>query len=429
MTEAAPGHVGPLPAILRAAFAGSAPERLGVAVSGGGDSMALLHLLADWARDGGPGIAAVTVDHGLRPGAAVEAAAVSRTCAGLGVPHEILRWHWDGAGNLQDRARRARLSLIADWARGQGIGMVALGHTADDQAETFLMRLGRGSGLDGLSGMAARRGAEGITWVRPLLSARRAALRDFLRDTGAEWFEDPSNEDTEFARVRARRALAELRSLDIGAEGIAETAARLRQARDALAEYARRAARVLVRIEAGDVLVDPEGFADLPEETRFRLVSHALVWVASAEYPPRRAAMEAAWAEVTGGRPVTLHGCLLLPAARGRGIRICREYGAVRGLAVPIAAAAGTTWDARWRLVAPAGKDVTGLTIRALGDEGLRVAPGWRRAGRPRAALLAAPAVWRGDVLVAAPQAGRPAGWRAELACGDEDFFRRLIVH
>ena len=146
--------------------AGSGP--LGVAVSGGGDSVALLLMLATVAR--GRPLAAVTVDHGLRPESGDEAAAVEALCAARGIPHATLRWNgWDGAGNLQDRARQARRTLIGAWARANGIGAVALGHTLDDQAETFLMRLARGSGVDGLSGMAPATRAEGVLWLRPLL--------------------------------------------------------------------------------------------------------------------------------------------------------------------------------------------------------------------------------------------------------------------
>ena len=115
---------------------------MGLAVSGGGDSMAMLHLAA---ASGLP-VRVVTVDHGLRAGAAAEATEVGRICAGLGLPHEVLRWHWDGCGNLQDAARRGRRAVMADWAQRVGVGAVALAHTQDDVAETFLMRLARGAG-------------------------------------------------------------------------------------------------------------------------------------------------------------------------------------------------------------------------------------------------------------------------------------------
>jgi len=412
--------------LLRTVVAELAPgrfDRLGVAVSGGGDSVALLHLLAAWRAAAGPDLApdllAVTVDHGLRPDAAAEAAAVARTCAGLGVPHRVLRWQgWDGRGNLQDAARRARQRLIADWAAGQGLPAVALGHTADDQAETVLLRLARGSGVDGLAGMAARRQVEGLLWLRPLLGLRRAELRDWLRARGVGWAEDPSNEDMRFDRVKARRALAVLAPLGIDAAGLLDTAARMRMARDALAEAAQAAARALARIDGGDVLL-AAGYAGLPEETRLRIAAHALRWIGGGAYRPRLAALRGALASAAAGKPATLAGCLLLPEKGG--LRIAREPQAVAGTR----AAPGALWDGRWRLHGPGPE---GCEVRALGPAGLALCPDWRGWGRPRAALAATPAVWRGGDLVAAPLAGRPGGWTAELACGEEDFVLSLIL-
>ena len=156
---------GDLLSILKEAFAPSLPDRLGVAVSGGGDSMALLCLAADWAAEGGPPVMAVTVDHRLRPEAADEARMVAqRFCAdGWRAACDTLVWdHAKIGGNLQDAARRARYRLIADWARGRGVAHVAMGHTADDQAECVLMGLARAAGIDGLSGM--RRAGSRTAW-------------------------------------------------------------------------------------------------------------------------------------------------------------------------------------------------------------------------------------------------------------------------
>ena len=157
---------GPAGAVLDAARAGT----LGVAVSGGSDSVALLLLVRAWAAVSGREIAAVTVDHGLRAGSAGEAADVAALCARIDVAHDVLNWRgWDGRGNLQDHARRARRDLIADWAQERGIATVALGHTLDDQAETVVMRLARGSGVDGLAAMAVVSQAACVVWLRPLL--------------------------------------------------------------------------------------------------------------------------------------------------------------------------------------------------------------------------------------------------------------------
>ncbi|MFC2966488.1 tRNA lysidine(34) synthetase TilS [Acidimangrovimonas pyrenivorans] len=408
------------------------PTALGVAVSGGGDSMALLHLLADWAAGSGCRLAAVTVDHRLRPEAAEEAAMVGRACAGLGLPHDILHWHWDGQGNLSDAARRGRYALMADWARGRGIGAVALGHTLDDQAETVLLRLARGSGVDGLSGMAARRAADGILWLRPLLDVRRAALRDFLTARGIGWAEDPSNDNPAYDRVKARTALAALAPLGIDAEGLAETAARLAMARRALEEVTLRIARDGARVEAGDVVFDRAALDEAPQEIRLRLIAHALRWIVSADYRPRLAPLaEAVAAALAGGRR-TLAGCLISGTADS--VRISREYRAVRDSRCPT----DRLWDRRWALSGPdSGGIPEGLELRALGEDGLAACPDWRQTGLPRDSLLATPAVWRGAELVAAPLAGRPGDWTAELApdgcrAGPDDpggFLQKILSH
>src|SRR5690606_38404014 len=160
----------------------SAPERIGVAVSGGSDSMAALHLLTAF----GLKVEAATVDHGLRPEAATEAETVARACAALSVPHETLRWT-DGpaaTGNLMEQARLARYRLLAGWALRRGLTQVAIAHTADDQAETFLMRLAREAGLDGLAGMRSTWEQDGVTFIRPLLVIGRADLRGYLSRHG-----------------------------------------------------------------------------------------------------------------------------------------------------------------------------------------------------------------------------------------------------
>ncbi|MGG7645640.1 tRNA lysidine(34) synthetase TilS [Rhodovulum sp. YNF3179] len=407
---------------MAACLGGPAPGRLGVAVSGGGDSVALMALLADWAGPRGVALSAVTVDHGLRPEAAEEAALAARSAARLGLPHETLRWQgWDGQGNLQDAARRARRALIADWAGTQGLGAVALGHTLDDQAETVLLRLARGSGVDGLSGMARHRRAAGIVWLRPLLGVRRAALRALLRDRDLPWAEDPSNADPRFDRVKARRALEALAPLGLDAEGLAETAGHMATARAALEAETQDAARAIARVTvAGAVCIDRAGLVALPEEIRLRLVSHALIWVASAGYRPRRRALERALSDAVAGQAGTLHGCELRPEAGDLCIR--REPAAVRDMT----ARPGEIWDGRWRVTGPGAPD---LRVAALGIAGLADCPGWRETGLSRGALAATPAVWRDARLVAAPLAGRAEGWQARLEPGADSFFETILSH
>jgi tRNA(Ile)-lysidine synthase len=393
---------------MRAVLSAAPPGPVGVAVSGGGDSTALLLLLGDWAAASARRLEAVTVDHGLRAASAAEAASVSALCAGRGVPHATLLWQgWDGRGNLQAEARAARRRLIAAWARERGIAAVALGHTLEDQAETFLMRLARGSGVDGLSGMAAVSRHGGVAWLRPMLGIRRADLRDVLTAAGVGWTEDPSNADARFDRVRARAALRPMAGLGLGPERLAAPAAAMARARAALEAGAEDLARGCLRYgPAGDVTLDPVRFGAAPEELRLRLLAAVLCWVAGEVYRPRLARLlPLADAVASGGlgHGATLHGCVLRRS--GGAVAIRREPGRVRG---PVPAAEGR-WDGRWTLAALPGP-AAGVTIAALGRDGLARLPGWRQAGAARETLLTTPALWRGGELLAAPFAGQPNG-------------------
>ncbi|MGL4319255.1 MAG: tRNA lysidine(34) synthetase TilS, partial [Paracoccaceae bacterium] len=199
-------------------------NKVGVAVSGGGDSIALLHLMHRIAPHAGWDVQAVTVDHALRHESAREAAGVSDYCATLGIPHSTLHWdHGVIAGNVMDAARQARKRLIGDWARGLGISHIAMGHTADDQAETFLMGLARASGLNGLSGMRRVWREHGVMWGRPVLGHSRAELRSYLRRHGIAWVDDPTNDDDSFTRIKARKALVALAPLGITVKGLTTT--------------------------------------------------------------------------------------------------------------------------------------------------------------------------------------------------------------
>lgn len=402
---------------LGAAEAGPGPfDVLGIAVSGGSDSLALLHL----AVAAGRRCHAVTVDHGLRPEAAEEAAMVARVCAGLGVPHQVLQWRWDGQGNLADQARRGRYGVMAGWAHRQGIAAIALGHTRDDVAETFVMRLARQAGVDGLAAMQARRRHQGVVWLRPCLRLGRQDLRTWLSAQGISWADDPGNDNPAYDRARVRQALAGLAPLGLDVATLAAVAHQLSDVRDALDLQVDDAARRFARLDAGDVLIATEALATLPAEVLRRLVLRAVLWVSSAEYGPRGAAMGRALAALRGGQPVTLHGCRMVPGTKA--LRIFREWQAVRSEMVPL----GQAWDRRWKV---SGPEINGLHIQALGADGLALCPGWRDTGRSWASLLASPSVWRGGELVAAPLAGHAHGWHAATIPPDEAFFLSGLSH
>ncbi len=410
----------------RAPFAALDPDEdlgfddgpVAVALSGGGDSVALLALAAERAAQIGGTLLAVTVDHGLRAESAEEAAQAGAQAALLGVPHTVLRWQgWNGQGNLQDQARRARRRLIADWAAGQGVGTVLLGHTADDQAETFLMRLARGSGLYGLGAIAPVSHAHGINWRRPLLQLRRAALRDDLTARGLTWIEDPSNLDESFTRVQIRQALPGLAPLGLTVERLAETAAQLRRASEVVADAVASLARTAAQAHpAGYVTLDRAACAAARPELRLRLLAEALRWVSGASYTPRLAPLEAvadwAFASTADGPRRTLHGCLLERADDE--VLILREPERT-GPPVP----AGEVWDGRWRT----GPAQPGVSVSALGVAALAEMPGWRDTGIPAAALAATPAFRDGaGGLIAAPFAIPAKPCHSRLIGGSESF-------
>lgn len=352
---------------------------------------------------------------------------VARECATLGHPHDTLRWHWDGRGNMQDAARRARLSLIDDW-RGD-IGHVLMAHTADDVAETFLMRLARGSGVDGLAAMQARRATQrGFDVIRPCLQMSRAELRHYAKTLRVPWRDDPSNDDPRYDRARARALLGNLQELGLGAEDLTRTAHRLARAREALRARARAVAQEALRPDMpGMVALDRDIFETTERDTQMRLLAAALMWVSGAPYRPRADSLESLLDRLLGGGAGTLIGAQAQMHADT--CVVFREFAAVEHLRTPT----DRPWDGRWHIDGPHDGETE---LRALG-EAIKQVPDWRGRGQPRAALMASPAVFRGDVLVAAPAAGQvphndapaacPGGaWSAEIATS---FTSYLLCH
>ncbi len=376
------------------------PSDIALAVSGGGDSMSMLALAHDWARIFGVKLWVVTVDHGVRAESAEEAEMVARECALLGHPHETLRWEWDGQGNLQDAARRARLDLIDAW-RGK-IGHVLMAHTQDDVAETFLMRLARGSGVEGLSAMQDVRCVQGthgpFRVVRPLLHEARADLRHHIDTLKVPYVDDPSNDDPRFDRAKARRALTDL---GIEAGTFSATAERMQRASVALSRRAADVARNCVTQEqcqympTGDLLIDRDRFAVVEVDTQLRILAAALRWVSSAPYRPRAAALEALLDRALAGGGSTLHGARVMVTTSK--IRISREYAAVDGVATPVGTTE-VTWDTRWHVCSTKPK---GLTLRALGPDGWKQAVEKPNDLPPHDAAITLPAVFAGDRLIA----------------------------
>ncbi len=304
-----------LAALVDAALGAPLPPdaHLAVAVSGGPDSMGLLVLAAA----AFPGrVTALTVDHRLRAGSAAEAATVAGQCAGLGIPQRILA----GPGpqprtNLHAAARAARYALLREACLEAGIGVLLTAHHAEDQAETLLLRLARGSGSAGLAGIRARRQlAPGLVLLRPLLAAPRAALAAAANAAGLVPVQDPSNSDQRFDRSRMRALLSREEAM-LPAEGIAAAAAHLADVEAALDWAAERAWEGRALMENG-VRLDAGG---LPFELQRRLVARAVAAAAPLEAPVLRGGDVARLVrQLLQGRPGTLAGVKARPVSEGR---------------------------------------------------------------------------------------------------------------
>lgn len=283
------------------ALTGADQQRFGVALSGGPDSLALLMLAAA----AFPGrIAAATVDHRLRAEAAAEAALAARHCEALRVPHHILAVNVVAAGRgVQAEARSVRYRALEGWMREHRIGALMTAHHVDDQAETLVMRLLRGSGVGGLAGIrAVGRLPEGGLLLRPLLGWRAAELAEIVAASGLEAADDPSNRDEAFDRARIRRLLGETLWLDSPA--FARSASALAEAEEALEFTARRLIAERVGRVGDEMILDPAG---LPPELLRRLVLHCLSEIAPGA-APRGEQVGRLIAQLQSGSTATLAG-------------------------------------------------------------------------------------------------------------------------
>jgi tRNA(Ile)-lysidine synthase len=300
-----------------------------LAVSGGPDSVALMWLAARW-RKGfaqGPRLVAVTIDHGLRKDASREAREVKRLARQLDVEHRTLRWTGEKPSRgVPAAARDARYRLLAKAARAARATHVLTAHTRDDQAETLLMRLLRGSGIAGLSAMARESERDGIRLARPLLDVPKSRLIATLNRAKIAFADDPTNRDTAFTRPRLRALLPLLAAEGGDARGLARLASRLARANEAVDVLADGAERYLaLRGDRSLPGFDARAFADLPEEIRLRLLRRGLDRVGH-EGPAELGKVEALLVMLDqaiaaqGGLKTTLAGAVV-SLARGR-IRI-----------------------------------------------------------------------------------------------------------
>lgn len=275
----------------------AAARKIVLAVSGGPDSLALLLLAARWAAAApdAPALHVATIDHGLRPESAGEAAFVAREAAALGLPHAILRWEGDKpVRRIQELAREARYRLLAGHARAIAADAIVTAHHAEDQAETILFRLTRGSGVAGLAGMARVSTCAGLPLHRPLLDWRKADLVAVCEAEGRRYLEDPSNSNPAYARARLRALAATLAEQGLDAPALARLGRRAARASAALESWTDSVAAGLpIRRDDGATRLDARALAGLPEEIALRLIEREIRLCAGLGGPVRLERLEA----------------------------------------------------------------------------------------------------------------------------------------
>ncbi len=383
-----------------------------IAVSGGADSMALVLLAHQWAQQAGRHLVVMTVDHGLRPESGAEAEQVERWLKQLGVRHVVLGVEGGKpTSNVQAWAREQRYMLMSEYCAAHDITALFLAHHLDDQAETLLLRLARGSGVDGLSAMAPVMAPafEGAPYLlRPLLDVPRERLLATLSGQQQAWIEDPSNQDQKYARSRVRQARGTLESLGLTNDRLAQTALKMRRAKAALdADVSGLAGASVDLSKDGYATLKLASFSMGVEEVQLRLLSRLLRAVGGKAYAPREGRLKALLddmlkADIGGGR--TLSGCRLVPDSAGEQYLLCRETRGIEGQK-PLHPDTPVYWDGRYRLGANTGMVEDGLLVGRLGTDGLRTIRETAEAdllqSLPRLVQSNLPALWRKGEVVA----------------------------
>ncbi|MER2519760.1 MAG: tRNA lysidine(34) synthetase TilS [Bdellovibrionales bacterium] len=427
----------------------------GLAVSGGPDSMALAFCAQRWFKaheepEGWPsaqmltqalrlfmpfqpepaaasGAVAFIVDHGLRSNSSAEAATVRDRLVKLGLRVEILRWdHPPIRSQLHVQARDARYRLLAEACKRHGLAHLLVAHQMEDQAETVLMRLAKGSGVDGLAGIPSKGEVDGVTIWRPFLSVPRARLVATCSEQCIDYVIDPSNVSEAYARGRLRRVMPYLEQEGLSVARLADLAARAEDARDALDAFRDEVLREAASFDSyGAARIQLDALRNVPREIALRVLISALRAVHAGAYAPERAALLRLLEALRGKEampPRTLHGCLCRRATSH--ISIVREFADISDDS-PIKPGERLLWDGRWDVYMDTGFSLpessgATFTIKPLGlqDHATldRLAPDLRRRvpqGRTRASL---PALWQGQAPVAIPHIGGEAATSGLLA-------------
>jgi len=391
-------------------------KKIALAVSGGPDSMALAYCVQKWGK---ADCIAFIVEHGLREESATEAKEVKKRLHKLGVSAEILTWrHGEIRSRLHEVAREARYRLLIDACKKHGVKDLLMAHQAEDQAETVLMRLAKGTGIDGLAGIPPQSRRDDIRILRPLLSFSKNRLIATCKKARIQTVTDPSNAKAKYARGRLRKIMPLLDKEGLTIERLTALSNRAREAKDALDGATHDFLNKSAHIEIGGfVLLDREALRSIPRAIAMRALGACLRFVHEGEHPPDYDSLASVVDMLLGesGKTRTIHGCMISPSEKQ--VTILREPAAAKE-EIPIGPRQTVLWDKRW-LVTASAKASPG-TIRALGNPPHEIldalAPGLRKQipqGRIRASL---PAIWKNGELSALPSFEKNDFFKADLS-------------
>ena len=402
---------------------------IGLAVSGGGDSIAMLTLASEWAEAKKKVIKVVTVNHNLRTEAKEEAIFTRKFVNKLGLNHTILEWkRLADLGNLQAEASFARKKLISNWAKLNNIRTVLVAHTLNDQVETILMRFARGSGVDGLVGMKKILNLQGICWFRPLLTISRDDLRNFLKIKKLKWIEDPTNQDRKYLRVRARDAISQLQQFGIKTDLVINTSIRMENARTVLNDVATEAFNKYVSLRKwGDVEVNREIFNSSREDTFLRILAGIIKGISGSIYRPRYKDLlnftDAILSRDFKAR--TLCG-VLVRAVNEKKIVFRREPS--YPFFVSDLKSKKLIWDGRWEVSVSRGLRKF-EQIGPLSNHGYQQIKNNIKKNKSTEGLLSTPTLFNNDIVVSAPMLNYGDVLSCKLKYNKKQFINCFITH
>jgi len=324
-------------------------DSIAVAVSGGADSMVLAHVLKQWSVANNIRLVALTVDHGLRSESASEAQQVHAWLQDSGIEHHILHWRGEKpSSNIQHHARNARYELLTTTCKTLGIDVLAVAHHGDDQAETVLMRLARGSGVDGLAAMEPIKYRDGLITIRPMLEVTKQDIIAYAQQQKIEWIEDPSNDSLEYDRVKFRQFLNGFADKHVITKRLCQTAKHMRRAQQVLDKQLHSLmSQVAVFELPSHICVDMSAWQKLDEEIQLRMLTSWMRMLNVDFYKPRFENLEHLaerlldWNHFTGA---TLSGCVF-KSNRGK-LLIFREMSAIENSSV-VLTNKEVVWDGR----------------------------------------------------------------------------------